>query len=76
MEEILKELIELINRVMPETDTSNVTMKSNLRTDLSITSFNFILLSITIEDEFKIQIEEDFEPKTVEDVCAYIMKKV
>ena len=42
MEEILKELIELINRVMPETDTSNVTMKSNLRTDLSITSFNFI----------------------------------
>ena len=71
MEELFQELKTVLNTVLPSVNTDNVTMNSDLRTDLEINSINMILLAISIEDHFGIQIDENFSPKTVGDVCAY-----
>lgn len=75
MDEIMQELIALLNKVLPAVNTDNVTMKSDLRTDLAIDSFNMILLAVSIEDHFHIKLEKNFAPKSVEDVCMYIQNK-
>ncbi len=76
MDKILQELIDILNASFPETDTSNVTPESDLRTDLAISSFDMILLAVSIEDRFHIQLEEDFLPTTVADVCRYVQNKI
>ena len=75
MKETLEELIKLINETLPNTEMENVSLDSDLKADLSISSFDMILLAIAIEDHFHLQIEEDFQPKTVADVCEYITRK-
>ncbi|MBE6015681.1 MAG: hypothetical protein E7241_10030 [Lachnospiraceae bacterium] len=75
MKETLEELIKLINETLPNTEMENVSLNSDLKADLSISSFDMILLAIAIEDRFHLQIEEDFQPKTVADVCEYIIRK-
>ena len=76
MNEILLELTALLNRVLPSVNTDNVTMNSDLRTDLEIDSFNMILLAVSIEDQFKIRLDETFVPKSVGDVCGYIQRRI
>lgn len=75
MDEILQELTALLNKVLPAVNTDNVTMKSDLRIDLGIDSFNMILLAISIEEHFNIKLDETFVPKNVEDVCVYIQHR-
>jgi acyl carrier protein len=75
MDELLQELKALLNKTLPAVNTDNVTMKSDLRTDLAIDSFNMILLAISIENHFNIKLDETFVPKSVEDVCEYIQRK-
>ena len=72
MKETLSELIKLINKILPTIKTDNVTMDSDLRTDLGIDSFHLITLAISLEDHFDIRLDESFSPKTVGDVCEYI----
>lgn len=75
MDEILQELTALINRVLPAVQTDNVSMESDIRTDLAIDSFSMILLAISIEEQFGIQLDEGFVPRTAGDVCKYILEK-
>lgn len=75
MDEILKELKVMLNKVLPAVNTDNVTMESDLRTDLEIDSFNMILLAVSIEDQFGIELDDTFVPKSVGDVCAYIQHR-
>ena len=72
MKDLLEELIKLIKETLPAVETEGVCLESDLKTDLSISSFDMILLAIAIEDRFHIQIEEDFKPQSVADVCNYI----
>ena len=75
MNDILNELKALINKVLPSVNTDNVSLSSDLRTDLGIDSFQLILLSISLEEQFSISLDETFVPKSVEDVCTYIRAK-
>ena len=75
MNDILNELKALINKVLPSVNTDNVSLSSDLRTDLGIDSFQLILLSISLEEQFGISLDETFVPKSVEDVCTYIRAK-
>lgn len=75
MNEIMQELIVILNKAFPAVNTDHVTMNSDLKTDLAIDSFKMILLAISIEDRFKIKLDKNFKPKSVEDVCKYIQSK-
>lgn len=76
MDKIFQELIILVNKALPGVKTDNITMDSDLATDLAIDSFHMILFAISIEDHFHIKMDESFAPKSVEDVCRYIQDKL
>ena len=75
MNDILQELTAVLNKALPAVNTDNVSMNSDLRTDLAIDSFQLIMLAISIEDHFNILLDENFSPSSVKDVCEYIQHK-
>ena len=75
MNDTLQELKTLLSTALPSVNTDNISMNSDLRTDLAIDSFQLIMLAISIEDHFNILLDEDFSPSSVKDVCEYIQQK-
>ena len=75
MNDILQELKTLLNTALPSVNTDNISINSDLRTDLAIDSFQLIMLAISIEDHFNILLDENFSPSSVKDVCEYIQQK-
>ena len=73
MEKIFLELKAMMGEVMPEINLDGAGMDSELRTDLGIESFKMILLAVSIEEHFGIQLDESFTPKKISDVCQYIL---
>lgn len=71
---IYEKLLEIIERVMPQTDTSKITMDSTLTGDLGVDSLNMMLLAITVEDEFNFRFETTSGLNTVKDICDYVEK--
>lgn len=69
---IFDKLIEILKRIMPQVDTSNITKDSVLTTDVGIDSLNLMLLAITVEDEFNIHFDSTNELKTVGDICNFV----
>lgn len=69
---IYEKLLDIIKRVMPQTDTSKITMESSLTTDLGVDSLNMMLLAITVEDEFNFRFETTSGLNTVKDICDYV----
>ena len=74
MNEIMQKLIAMMNQMMPDVDTSNVTESTSLQQDLGLDSLNMMLLAISVEDLFGITLGPDFEAGTVGDLCRYIEK--
>lgn len=69
-------LVEIFQRVMPQTDASKITPESSLTSDLGIDSLNMMLLAITVEDEFKIRFSSDAKLEKVADIVAYVDQAV
>ena len=69
---VFEKLKEIFGRVMPQCDTSTITMDSVLTTDLGVDSLNMMLLAITVEDEFKIRFSSDAKLETVKDIVDYV----
>lgn len=75
-EEVLQGLKEVLLVLKPKTDLSGVAPDTNLVTDLGIDSLSLMLLSLAIEDKFKINFDSAVSFKTVGEVIDYIISKL
>jgi len=71
-EEILAVLKELFANVNPRQDLGAITAETRLFDDLGLDSLTMLLLSLSIESRFNIQIEPGAHFVTVGDVLDYI----
>lgn len=73
---MLERLKLLIKDVMPEVNVERVTNEDRLFEDLHFDSLAIMMLSMAIEDEFKIEFDEAPMFATVGEVIEYIEKRV
>lgn len=71
---MLDQLKEMIKKVMPEVDSSKVTLDTKLVDDLSFDSLAIMMLSIELENTFNFRFEEQVNFVTVGDVVKYLEK--
>lgn len=69
---MLEQLKELLGKVLPEVDMSEVTEDTRLVDDLGFDSLAMMMLSMEIEDAFHFRFEEFVKFDTVGDVCKYL----
>ena len=76
MENTFDKLKNILERIMPDNDYSNITIESDIKNDLNLNSIGFLYLVLGIEEEFGVEIHnvnaEDF--KIVKDVIDYLDK--
>lgn len=72
-EEIFAVLKEIISLVKPKLNLENVTMQSQLVSELSIDSLSMLLIALAVEEKFKIKFEPSSNFNTVGEVCDYII---
>lgn len=69
---MLDELKEMIKKVMPEVETSKVTLDTKLVDDLAFDSLAIMMLSIELENKYDFRFEEQVNFITVGDVVKYL----
>ena len=69
MPEALK---KILLRTAPDTDLSKVTRDTLLKSDLGLTSLDFIVLMVEIQDQYGIAIPETASFETVGDVLDFL----
>lgn len=72
---IFEKLVEIFANIVPEIDSEEITLESNLVEDLGLNSLTMMLLAVSIEDEFDIKFEGADDLETVEDVVSFIESK-
>ena len=72
---MLEKLKEIITRVLPDTDVSNIDEQTNLFSDLGFDSLAIMMMSMEIEDKFGFEFNEFVKFETIGDVCAYLEEK-
>ena len=72
---MLEQLKDVIARVLPDTDISDVTEGTRLIEDLGFDSLALMMMSMEIEDAFGFRFTEFVKFETVGDVCSYIENK-
>ncbi|MBO7603869.1 MAG: hypothetical protein J6S97_05580 [Bacteroidales bacterium] len=74
-EEVFAGLKELIAGMRPQTDLSAVTYDTELVRELGIDSLFMILLSLSVEEKFKMRFPDGAAaPVTVGEVCDAVLK--
>jgi len=73
--EILDGLKEILLLIKPSLDLSAVTEGSQLISDIGLDSLTIMLLSLAIENKFKIKFEGTLKFNTVGEVIDYIQSK-
>ena len=73
-DKMYERLKNVIQSNMPNLDISSVTEDSKLIEDLGMDSIGMMMLSMSIEDEFKVQFNEPVFFKTVREVLDYLEK--
>lgn len=73
---MLEQLKELLGKVLPEVDMSEVTENTLLVEDLGFDSLALMMLSMELEDAFNFRFEEFVKFDTVGDVCAYLESRI
>lgn len=68
-------LKKIFETVVPNVDTSKITMDTQLQQDLGITSLSMLLLALAIEKEFNFRFDTVQPFKTVGEVVNYIDEK-
>lgn len=68
-------LKKIFETVVPNVDTSKITMNTQLQQDLGITSLSMLLLALAIEKEFNFRFDTVQPFKTVGEVVNYIEEK-
>ena len=77
MDNTFNKLKEILERIMPDNDYSNITDESDIKNDLGLNSIGFLYLALGIEEEFNVEIHNinSDEFKKVKDVIDYLDKK-
>jgi len=77
MDNTFNKLKEILERIMPDNDYSNITEESDIKNDLGLNSIGFLYLVLGIEEEFNVEIHNinSDEFKKVKDVIDYLDKK-
>lgn len=73
---MLEQLKELLGKVLPEVDMSQVTEETKLIEDLGFDSLALMMLSMEIEDAFHFRFAEFVCFETVGDVCGYLESRI
>ena len=77
MDNTFNKLKDILERIMPDNDYSNITEESSIKEDLGLNSIGFLYLVLGIEEEFNVEIHninaEEF--KKVKDVINYLDHK-
>ena len=71
-QDILKDLKEILQLIKPSLDLSSVNEDTQLISDIGLDSLTIMLLSLAIENKFKIKFEGALKFNTVGDVMDYI----
>ena len=71
-QDILKDLKEILPLIKPSLDLSSVNENTQLISDIGLDSLTIMLLSLAIENKFKIKFEGALKFNTVGDVMDYI----
>lgn len=71
-EEVFSGLKEVFAMVKPKMDLSNIKVEDNLVVDLRVDSLSMLLLSLAIENKWGIQIDQNVQFVTVENVIDYV----
>ena len=69
---MLDKLKEILTLVMPDVDTSVITVETKLQEDLGFDSLAMVMFSMEIENKFNFTFNEFVAFKTVGEVCSYI----
>lgn len=72
-EEVLAGLKDIISVVKPKLNLDNVTMDSQLVSELGIDSLSMLLVALAIEEKFQIKFEPTSTFNTAGEVCDYVM---
>lgn len=77
-EEIKKTVFQLLQRIAPETDPSQLMPEENIREALNIDSFDALQFIVAISEELKVDIPEEDYGKTsnLKSLLAYLNKKL
>ncbi len=73
---MLEKLKEVLAKVLPDIDMSEVTEDSRLVDDLGFDSLAVMMLSMEIEDSFGFRFTEFVQFETVGDVCNYVESRI
>lgn len=71
-QDILKDLKEILQLIKPSLDLSSVNENTQLISDIGLDSLTIMLLSLAIENKYKIKFEGALKFNTVGDVMDYI----
>ena len=70
--DILEDLKEILQLIKPSLDLSSVNENTQLISDIGLDSLTIMLLSLAIENKYKIKFEGALKFNTVGDVIDYI----
>lgn len=73
---MLENLKELLGKVLPDMDMSDVTEETRLVEDLGFDSLALMMLSMEIEDAYNFKFTELVRFETVGDVCGYLENRI
>ena len=73
---MLEKLKEILERVLPGADVTNVTPETRLVEDLGFDSLALMMMSMEIEDAFGFRFTELVTFETVGDACSYLEAKI
>ena len=73
---MLEQLKEILGKILPDMDLSEVTEDTNLADDLGFDSLALMLMAMGIEEEFGFRFEEFVKFETVGDVYDFLADKI
>lgn len=73
---MLERLKEILEKVLPGADVTNVTPETRLVEDLGFDSLALMMMSMEIEDAFGFRFTELVTFETVGDACSYLEAKI
>ena len=71
---ILEGLKEIVHKIMPALDLSDIKKETRLAADMGLDSLAMLMLAFEIEDRFAVEIKTGTKFVTVGDVVDYIEK--
>ncbi|MBO4228929.1 MAG: acyl carrier protein [Clostridia bacterium] len=73
---MLEELKQLLGKVLPDKDLSEITEQTRLVEDLKFDSLSMMMLAMEIEDAYHFRFAEFVSFETVGDVVGYLESRV